>query len=84
MRQTDARFAAIAGLDLGYRLLGEPRCCELARGLGPVRYTALARLPLGRSAITSTICSRARPVLVAKAGLPYPSQAQRRVLSRAD
>jgi len=55
VRQTGARFAAIAGLDLGYRLFGEPRCRELARGLGSTRYTALARVLLGRSAITSTM-----------------------------
>ena len=55
VQQTGARFAAIAGLDLAYRLFGEPRCRELARGLGPARYTALARLLLGRSAITSTM-----------------------------
>jgi glycosyltransferase involved in cell wall biosynthesis len=57
VQKAGARFAAIAGLDLGYRLLGEPRCRELARGLGPARYTALARLLLGRSAITSTMGS---------------------------
>jgi hypothetical protein len=55
--QTGARFAAIAGLGLAYRLLGEPRCRELARALGPARYTALARLLLGRSAIASTMDS---------------------------
>jgi len=55
VRQTGARFAAIAGLDLCYRLFGEPRCRELARGLGSAHYTALARLLLGRSAITSTM-----------------------------
>ena len=55
VQQTGTRFAAIAGLDLAYRLLGEPRCRELARGLGPARYTTLARLLLGRSAITSTM-----------------------------
>ena len=55
--RTGARFAAIAGLDLGYRLLGEPRCRQLARGLGPARYTLLARLLLGRSAITSSMSS---------------------------
>jgi len=57
VQRAGARFAAIAGLDLGYRLLGEPRCRELARGLGPARHTALARLLLGRSAITSTMGS---------------------------
>jgi hypothetical protein len=55
VRQTGARFAAIAGLDLAYRLFGEPRCRELARGLGLARYTGVARLLLGRSAITSTM-----------------------------
>jgi glycosyl transferase family 2/putative nucleotidyltransferase-like protein len=55
VQKAGARFAAIAGLDLGYRLFGEPRCRELARGLGPVRYTALAQLLLGRTAITSTM-----------------------------
>jgi hypothetical protein len=55
VERTGARFAAIAGLDLAYRLLGEPRCRELARRLGAVRYTALARLLLGRSAIVSTM-----------------------------
>ena len=55
VRQTGARFAAIAGLNLGYRLFGEPRCRALACGLGSVRYTALARLLLGRAAIKSTM-----------------------------
>ena len=55
VQKAGARFAAIAGLDLGYRLFGEPRCRELAHGLGPVRYTALAKLLLGRTAITSTM-----------------------------
>jgi hypothetical protein len=55
VQRTGARFAAIAGLDLAYRLLREPRCRELARRLGAARYTALARLLLGRSAITSTM-----------------------------
>ena len=55
VRRTGARFAAIAGLDLGYRLFDEPRCRDLACGLGSVRYRGLARLLLGRSAITSTM-----------------------------
>jgi glycosyltransferase involved in cell wall biosynthesis len=55
VQQTGARLAAITGLDLAYRLLGEPRCRELARGLGAARYAVLARLLLGRSAITSTM-----------------------------
>jgi len=55
VRQTGTRFAAIAGLDLGYRLFAEPRCRELACELGSARYTAVARLLLGRSAIKSTM-----------------------------
>jgi hypothetical protein len=55
VQRTGARFAAVAGLDLAYRLLGEPRCRELARGLGPARHAAVARLLLGRSAIVSTM-----------------------------
>ena len=57
VRQTGARLAAIAGLDLAYRLLGEPRCRELARALGLARHTALARWLLGRSAISTTMSS---------------------------
>jgi putative nucleotidyltransferase-like protein len=55
VQQTRTRFAAIVGLDLGYRLLGEPRCRELARKLGTAGHTAFARLLLGRTAITSTM-----------------------------
>ena len=55
VQRTGARFAAVAGLELSYRVLGEPRCRELARGLGPARYTAVTRLLLGRSAIASTM-----------------------------
>jgi hypothetical protein len=55
VRRTGTRLAAVAGLDLACRLLGEPRCRELARGLGPVRDAGLARLLLGRSAIVSSM-----------------------------
>jgi glycosyltransferase involved in cell wall biosynthesis len=58
VRQTGTRFAAIAGLDLGYRLFGEHRCRELACGLGSARFAGLARLLLDRSAITSTMGSK--------------------------
>jgi hypothetical protein len=44
VQRTGTRLAAIAGLDLGFRLLGEPRCRDLARALGPARYGTLARL----------------------------------------
>ena len=82
VHQTGARLAAIAGLDLAYRLLGETRCRELARGLGAVRYAAVARLLLGRSAITSTM-SRTRflhswrrqgfRILLKRSGVPWTS-----------
>jgi hypothetical protein len=57
VQRTGARLAAVAGLDLAYRLMGDPRCRELARGLGPARYAPLARQLLRRSAITSTMDS---------------------------
>jgi glycosyl transferase family 2/putative nucleotidyltransferase-like protein len=58
VKRTGAQLAAVAGLDLGYRLFKEPRCRELARRLGPVRHAGLARLLLGRSAITSTMSDK--------------------------
>jgi hypothetical protein len=57
MKQTRARFAAIAGLDLAYRMFGERRCGEIARGLGPAPYSGLARALIGRSVVTSTMNS---------------------------
>jgi len=57
VQRTGVRFAAIAGLDLAYRLFREPRCRDLARGLGSARHVLLARLLLDRSAVTSTMSS---------------------------
>jgi len=58
VKRTGAQLAAIAGLELAYRLFKEPRCRALARRLGPVRHAGLARLLLGRTAITSTMSDR--------------------------
>jgi hypothetical protein len=55
LKRSGGRFAAIVGLDLAYRLFGEPRCREIARGLGSTRYATLARLLVSRSAIMSTM-----------------------------
>jgi len=53
--RTRTRFAAVVALDLAYRLLDEPRCRELALGLGPVPRMNLSRMLLGRSVIASTM-----------------------------
>jgi Uncharacterised nucleotidyltransferase len=53
--QTGVRFAACVGLDLTYRLLAEPRCRELAKGLGPVHCTSVARLLIDRTTVTSSM-----------------------------
>jgi hypothetical protein len=55
--RSGARFAAVAGLQVAYRLMHEERCRDIARALGPVRGAALARLLIGRAAITSTMRS---------------------------
>ena len=55
LQRTGARLAAAVGLDLAYRLFGEPRCRDLARGLGQVRHASLARLLIGRSAVISSM-----------------------------
>jgi len=52
--RTGARPAAVIGLDLAGRLLGEPRCFDLAKALGPVRYGRPARALMSRSVVTST------------------------------
>ena len=52
--RTGGRLAAVASLNLAWRIFGEPRCRELARGLGPAHYGLAARLLLNRAAILST------------------------------
>jgi hypothetical protein len=53
--RTGARFVAVVGLELAGRLFHEPRCHQIARALGPVRYTRLARVLLGRTVAASTM-----------------------------
>ena len=57
VERTGARLAAITGLELAFGLFAEPRCRELARALGPVRYGAAARLLLRRSVFVSAMTS---------------------------
>ena len=59
VHRTGSRFAAIAGLDLAYRVLNEPHCRKLADGLGPMPLARLMPLLIGRSVVTSTM-SQAR------------------------
>jgi len=51
----NARFIAVAGLELAGRLIIEPRCTSIARELGSVRYTGLAGLLLGKGSVMSTM-----------------------------
>lgn len=55
LNRTGGRFAAIAGLDLAYRLFREPRCRELAIRLGSLRHRVLTRTLIDHSAVTSTM-----------------------------
>lgn len=57
--RTRGRLAVVASLELAWRLFGDPRCREIARGLGPVRFALPARLLLTRAAILSTSTPRA-------------------------
>jgi hypothetical protein len=42
LHRTGMRFAAMVGLMLAYRLLGELRCLEIAKALQPVRHARLS------------------------------------------
>ena len=55
VKAANARFIAVAGLELAGRILREPRCTSIARGLGSVNYTGLARLLLGKGSVMSTM-----------------------------
>jgi hypothetical protein len=57
LQSTGARWAAVVGLDLAFRLFAEPRCRELACGLGPARYSRFARLLVSPSTISSAMTS---------------------------
>jgi hypothetical protein len=58
VEQTQARFIAVAGLTLAGRIFNEPRCIEIARSLGPVRYAGLAGLLLDRTSVISATTNR--------------------------
>jgi len=51
----NARFIAVAGLNLAGRIFREPRCTSIARELGSVSYTSLAGLLLGKGSVMSTM-----------------------------
>lgn len=51
--RTGGRLVALAGLDLAWRMFGEPRCREIASGIGSVRYRRLARLLMSPSVVLS-------------------------------
>ena len=55
LQRMGGRFAAIAGLELAHRLFDERRCHDIAKALGPVRYSRVARWLVGRSAVASTM-----------------------------
>jgi hypothetical protein len=52
--RTGARLAACTGLGLAGHLFSEPRCLDIARALGPVRYSGIGRMLIDRSVVTST------------------------------
>ena len=55
LAKVGGRLAAVAGLRLAHRLLGEPRCLEIARMLGSEKYSGLAALLIDRSVVVSTM-----------------------------
>ena len=61
LRAANARFVAVVGLDLAARMFREPRCRDLARAIGPVRFRRLSGLLLGgNSVMSSTDVNRGR------------------------
>jgi putative nucleotidyltransferase-like protein len=52
---SNARFIAVAGLELAGRIFREPRCTSIACELGSVNYTGLAGLLLGKGSVMSTM-----------------------------
>ncbi len=55
---TNARFIAVAGLMLAYRIFREPRCREIAKALGPVRYRGIIGLLVDRTVVMSSMDAR--------------------------
>ena len=58
VERTGGRLAAVAGLDLAWRIFREPRCREIARGLGTVRHAPLARVLIDRNVVLSMTTQR--------------------------
>lgn len=59
--RTGARYAAAIGLHLAASLFHEPRCTEIARGLGPAGGAGIAGMLVGRATILSSRTA-ARPL----------------------
>jgi len=58
--RTGARLAAVVGLDLAGRMFAEPRCREIARAMGSVRWAGPGRMLIGPGAALSTMGSARR------------------------
>jgi hypothetical protein len=54
VRRTNSQFVAVAGLKLAAKMFREPRCREIARALGPVRFQTIASPLLGSRLVMST------------------------------
>jgi hypothetical protein len=52
--RTGTRLAAIVGLTLAYRLIGEPRCLDIAKALGSIRYPWFAKILIRGADLTAT------------------------------
>jgi hypothetical protein len=54
IRKTNSQFVAIAGLNLAAKTFREPRCREIARAIGQVRFETLSGMLLGPRLVMST------------------------------
>lgn len=52
--RTGTRFAAIVGLMLAYRVMGEQRCLDIAEGLLPVRHAHITKILSEGGDLTAT------------------------------
>jgi hypothetical protein len=57
-QRTGTRFAAIVSLRLAHRLMGEPRCLDIAKGLGSIRHSWIAKFLTRGADLTATSNSR--------------------------
>jgi hypothetical protein len=55
VHRSGADLAAASGLRLAYQLFKEPRCKELLRAVGPVKYQGLAALLMRPAVVTSAM-----------------------------